>query len=87
VNCHLHPNMAATIVVAPNRWAVKADRSGHFELRDVPPGSYTVVAWHKAAGFFRKSVVVEAGHDAETSFFIPLAAEGPEALRHIAAKD
>ena len=87
VNCHLHPNMAATIVVAPNRWAVRVDRSGHFELRDVPPGTYTVVAWHKAAGFFRKTVVVTAGHDAVTSFFIPLSAEGPEALSRIAVKD
>src|SRR6185369_994412 len=28
VYCHLHSNMSATIVVAPNRWATKADGKG-----------------------------------------------------------
>jgi hypothetical protein len=41
-------------------------------IPDVPPGKYTVVAWHKAAGFFRKPIVVEAGHDASADFFMPM---------------
>src|SRR5690349_8293040 len=28
VNCHLHPNMSAVIVVTPNRWSTKADATG-----------------------------------------------------------
>lgn len=72
VYCHLHPNMAATIVVAPNRWYVRSDRTGRYRIPDVPPGKYTVVAWHKAAGFFRKSIVVEAGRDSVVDFFIPI---------------
>src|SRR6202034_1246704 len=28
VYCHLHPNMAAIIVVTPNRWYARSDRSG-----------------------------------------------------------
>ena len=38
VNCHLHANMAAVIVVTPNRWSTKADASGHFTIPQVPPG-------------------------------------------------
>jgi hypothetical protein len=38
----------------------------------VPPGRYTIVAWHKSAGFFRKSVVVQPGHDSVADFFIPI---------------
>jgi plastocyanin len=72
VYCHLHPNMAATIVVTPNRWYARPDRSGQFRIPNVPPGQYTVVAWHKSAGFFRKSIVVEEGHDAVADFFIPI---------------
>jgi plastocyanin len=72
VYCHLHPNMAGTIIVTPNQWYAKADRSGLYRIQDVPPGEYTVVAWHKSAGFFRKSILVEAGHDSVADFFIPI---------------
>jgi plastocyanin len=72
VNCHLHANMAASIVVAPNQWYGRADRDGHFSLRDVPPGEYTAVAWHKTAGFFRKQVKVLPGHNAAIEFLVPI---------------
>jgi plastocyanin len=72
VNCHLHPNMTAAIVVTPNGWSARVDRDGHFTIDNVPPGKYTVVAWHKTAGFFRQQV--EAGGSVE--FLIPLAADG-----------
>lgn len=79
VYCHLHPNMAATVVVAPNRWYARSDRSGQYRIPDVPPGQYTVVAWHKSAGFFRKSILVEAGHDSVADFFIPIGEDPKQA--------
>lgn len=75
VYCHLHPNMSATIFVAPNRWYAQSDREGHFHIRDVPPGSYTVVAWHKAIGSFRQPVRIEAGRDANVTFTLPFTTE------------
>jgi len=77
VYCHLHPNMAATIVVTPSRWYARVDRSGQYRIPDVPPGQYTVVAWHKSAGFFRKQILVEEGRDGVGDFFIPIG-DGPE---------
>jgi plastocyanin len=71
VNCHLHSNMAATIVVAPNRWNAMADRDGKFTLRDIPPGKYTIVAWHKAAGYFRQQVQIASGRTEHVEFLIP----------------
>lgn len=72
IYCHLHPNMAATVVVTPNRWYARPDDKGQFRIPNVPPGQYTVVAWHKSAGFFRKTIVIEGGHDAVADFFIPV---------------
>src|SRR5437763_12132243 len=56
VNCRLHPNMTATIVVSPNQWNTKADAAGRFTLANVSPGSYHIVAWHKKAGFFGQMI-------------------------------
>jgi plastocyanin len=78
VYCHLHPNMEATIVVTPNRWFARSDSAGQYRIPDVPPGQYTVVAWHKAAGFFRKTIVVGPGHNATADFFIPIGDDAPQ---------
>ena len=72
VNCHLHSNMTAVIVVTPNRWFARPDADGRFVIKDVPPGKHQVVAWHKTAGFFRDSV--EPGK--EVQFVIPLDESG-----------
>ena len=71
VYCHLHSNMSATIVVAPSRWATRVDESGAFTLRGVPAGTYTVVAWHRSAGTFRKTITIGEAGDAEISFTLP----------------
>ena len=75
VDCHLHPNMSEVIVVTPNRWGTKADPSGRFVLPGVP-GTYTLVAWHRAAGFFRKTVRATEAAGVSLDFIIPLDADG-----------
>jgi plastocyanin len=72
VDCHLHPNMSAAIVVTPNRWSTKADASGHFVLSSLRPGTYTIVAWHRAAGFFRKTIRITERGVENVEFVIPL---------------
>jgi plastocyanin len=84
VNCHLHANMTGTIVVTPNRWNARAGSDGHFEFSEVPPGQYTVVAWHKAAGFFRQQVRIEPGRSQHIEFLIPVDEEGRKLESRIA---
>lgn len=81
VNCHLHSNMSAVIVITPNQWSTRAEADGRFRLPDVPPGTYTIVAWHKAAGFFRQHLTVTEEGSTPVSFFIPLPAEQTVASR------
>jgi len=76
VYCHLHPNMYAAIVVAPNRWYAQPGEDGTFSLHDVPPGAYTLVAWHMNAGFFRKTVQVSSESATDVLLNIPIRDEG-----------
>jgi plastocyanin len=71
VNCHLHPNMSAAIVISPNRWGAKADPDGKFTIAGVPSGNYSIVAWHKTAGLFHQRVTV-GDKPVSVAFFIPI---------------
>lgn len=72
VYCHLHPNMAATVVVMPNRYYARPDHDGRYRISNVPPGHYTLVAWHKTAGFFRKAIDVATDQTTTADFLLPL---------------
>jgi plastocyanin len=71
VYCHLHTNMSATIVITPNQWSAKPDAAGNFKLPNIPPGKYTIIAWHKTAGTFRQTVVVSGDQPPAIKFLIP----------------
>jgi hypothetical protein len=42
-----HVWMNAEMFVAPHPYYAVTDESGAFELKDVPPGEYEIVAWHE----------------------------------------
>jgi hypothetical protein len=42
-----HSWMNAEILVVPHPYYAVTDESGKFELTDVPPGQYEIVAWHE----------------------------------------
>jgi hypothetical protein len=83
VNCRLHPNMAATVVVAPNEWFARAAaKDGQYELKDVPPGNYTLVAWHKTTGFIRKQITVTEAQNLTVDFLVPIDPEAASSGGH-----
>jgi plastocyanin len=76
VNCRLHTNMTGAIVVTPNQWNSIPDADGRFELRGVPDGTHTLIAWHKAVGFLRRTVTVSDARIAIVEFPVPLDENG-----------
>jgi hypothetical protein len=49
VFCNIHPTMSAVIAVLDTPWFAVSDSAGGFEIRDVPPGSYTLHFFHERA--------------------------------------
>jgi hypothetical protein len=61
VKCDAHEWMHAWIMELDHPYYATTDADGHFTLKDVPPGSYTLAVWHEAAGEKSEPVVVAAG--------------------------
>ena len=61
VYCDIHSDMAAFVVVTPNRAYTQPAADGSWELPDVPAGRYTLHVWHPDFGAFEREV--EAGPD------------------------
>jgi len=67
VKCNIHPWMRAFIVVVKGPYAV-SNETGSFKLDGVPPGTYTLTAWHETYGTQTQNVTVAAGKPATTDF-------------------
>lgn len=64
VYCNIHPEMAATILVLPNRRHVRASADGSYVLDGVPAGVWTVFAYtRRATRPVSAQVTVAAGAD------------------------
>jgi plastocyanin len=71
VFCDIHSHMSAFILVFAHRYFAVTDDDGRYRLDNVPPGTYTVVAWNEsAASESRRVVIPEAGGDVETNFVL-----------------
>ncbi|MGA9076597.1 MAG: carboxypeptidase regulatory-like domain-containing protein, partial [Candidatus Sulfotelmatobacter sp.] len=66
VKCNVHPWMHAYVAVVKGPYGV-SDDSGSFKL-DVPPGTYTLTAWHETYGTQTQNVTVAAGKPAAVNF-------------------
>jgi plastocyanin len=50
VKCNVHPWMKAYMAVLSNPAFQVTDKDGKFDLKNLPPGTYTVVAWQELYG-------------------------------------
>jgi plastocyanin len=69
VFCDIHSHMSAFILVFAHRYFALSDSDGTYRLENVPPGTYTVVAWNESAPLESRRVVVpDAGGEVEVNF-------------------
>jgi plastocyanin len=43
--CNVHPEMSGYIVVVPTPYFAVTDKEGNFEIKNIPPGKYTLKTW------------------------------------------
>ena len=68
VKCDIHPWMNAYVHVIDNPYFAVSDESGAFKLPDLPPGTYTVSAWHEVYGEQSQKVTVQPGRPLSLRF-------------------
>ena len=68
--CRVHPEMEGYVVVLQNSYFAVTDKTGHYEIDGVPPGSYTVAVWHSKGKAQPKPVTVDAAKPATVDFTI-----------------
>jgi hypothetical protein len=64
LECDAHDFMHGFIFVAKSPYYAVVAEDGSFSIGDVPPGTYTVKAWHGFLGEKKGSVTVDAGGNA-----------------------
>jgi plastocyanin len=67
IHCNIHPNMAASVLVVPNRYFVKVNGNGTFELSGIPAGKHKIAAWAPGSKLSSDWVVIESGGAAEVN--------------------
>lgn len=59
--CRVHPEMESFVVVLDTPYFATTGKTGAFEIENVPPGSYTLVAWSEKLKGVKQPITVEAG--------------------------
>jgi plastocyanin len=66
--CRVHPEMEGFVVVLQNPYFAVTAKDGRYEIKDVPPGNYTLGVWHPKAKSAPRPITVEAGKAATADF-------------------
>jgi plastocyanin len=66
--CDVHGWMNAYVGVVNHPYFAITDKDGKFDLKDVPPGTYTIEAWHEKLGTATQSVTLGQKDTKDISF-------------------
>lgn len=59
--CNLHPEMVGYVAVVPTPYFALTGKDGSFEIKDVPPGTYTLKTWSEDGKPTTQTVTIENG--------------------------
>lgn len=68
VKCNVHPWMRGYVAVLKHPFFAVTAKDGTFNLRNLPPGTYTVEAWHGKLGTATQKITIGAGETKMVQF-------------------
>jgi plastocyanin len=68
VKCNVHPWMKSYIFVFKNPYYAVTSKDGKFEIKNLPPGTYTIEAWQEKYGTQDQTVTIGPKESREVSF-------------------
>ena len=68
--CNVHAEMSAFVVVLDNPYFAVTLRDGNFKIDNIPPGEYTLKAWHERFKSVTQEVRVETGKTTDVRFVL-----------------
>lgn len=68
LSCEAHLFMFGFLIAPKHPYAVVVKENGSYTIDGVPPGTYTVKAWHPRLGLKRTKLTVPAGAEVEANF-------------------
>lgn len=76
VLCHLHPEMAANVLVVDAPHRAVTDSSGRFRIDGIEPGSYRVSTWHRRLLSYEETIRLDPGATASVRAVLSSGARG-----------
>jgi plastocyanin len=68
VFCEIHSHMSAYILVFSHPYFAVTDDQGRYRIENVPPGTYTAIAWNEAMESQSRRITVADGGEADLDF-------------------
>ena len=68
IKCNLHPFLQSRGMIVVNPYYAITDEEGNFSIKDIPPGTYKVVAWHPFIPDQIGTIAIESGSQSTLNF-------------------
>ena len=68
INCEAHNFMFGFLMAPKHPYAVVVGEDGSYTIDNLPPGEYTLKAWHPRFGIKKTKITVEAGGAVSADF-------------------